>query len=95
MSRNFRIVQFSDLHLTEKDNGPRSEPKLFGKLRGMNDAFIRLAGSRIAGEADVREFRGGIPGTLYLSFAFGPGFLGLSGRSSSRSSLSIAVPAFQ
>ena len=57
MSRNFRIVQFSDLHLTEKDNGPRSEPKLFGKLRGMNDAFIRLAGSRIAGEADVREFR--------------------------------------
>jgi hypothetical protein len=33
------------------------------------------------------EFR--IPGTPYLSFAFGPGFLGLSGRSSSRSSRSM------
>jgi hypothetical protein len=31
----------------------------------------------------------GIPGTPYLSFAFGPGFLGLSGRSSSRSSRSM------
>ena len=60
MSRNFRIVQFSDLHLTEKDNGPRSEPKLFGRLRGMNGAFIRLAGSRIAGEADVILFTGDI-----------------------------------
>ena len=30
-----------------------------------------------------------IPGISYLSFAFGPGFLGLSGRSSSRSSPSM------
>jgi 3',5'-cyclic AMP phosphodiesterase CpdA len=38
----FRIVQLSDLHLTASDDACRSEPKLFGKLEGMNAAFRSL-----------------------------------------------------
>ena len=37
--RPFRIVHFSDLHLTPSDTRARSEPRLFGALRGMNQAF--------------------------------------------------------
>lgn len=59
-NKNYRIVQFSDLHLTEKDSDPRSEPKLFGKLRGMNKAFIKLASSQIAQESDWILFTGDI-----------------------------------
>jgi len=50
--RNFRIIQFSDLHLTENDSDYRSEPKLFGKLKGMNQAFRKLAGSAFARDSD-------------------------------------------
>ena len=38
----FVIVQLTDLHLTRTDDGRRSEPRLFGALRGMNDAFRKV-----------------------------------------------------
>jgi len=57
---NYRIVQFSDLHLTEKDSDYRSEPRLFGKLRGMNEAFLKLAASPVARESDWILFTGDI-----------------------------------
>lgn len=57
---NFRIAHFSDLHLTEKDADYRSEPKLFGKLKGMNQAFHHLAGSSIAKASDWILFTGDI-----------------------------------
>lgn len=59
-NKNYRIVQFSDLHLTEKDSDARSEPKLFGKLHGMNKAFINLASSSFAKESDWVLFTGDI-----------------------------------
>jgi predicted phosphodiesterase len=44
MSRKivFRIIHLSDLHLTENDLASRSEARLFGKLKGMNENFRRL-----------------------------------------------------
>lgn len=39
---SFQIVHLSDLHLTKRDETPRSEPKLFGRLCGMNQSFRRL-----------------------------------------------------
>ena len=56
----FRIVQFSDLHLTAKEGDRRSEPKLFGKLQDMNKAFITLAGSQTTRESDWILFTGDI-----------------------------------
>jgi len=41
----FRIAHLSDLHLTADDNASRSEPKLYGRLRGMNAAFRRVVAS--------------------------------------------------
>jgi len=38
----YRIVHLSDLHLTARDSDARSEPKLFGPLRGMNAAFRKI-----------------------------------------------------
>lgn len=49
----FRIVQLSDLHLTAKDDASRSEPKLFGALKGMNEAFRRLVHSQQVRSADL------------------------------------------
>ncbi len=45
MATPFTIAHLSDLHLTSQDDQPRSEPQLFGKLRGMNQAFRNLAAS--------------------------------------------------
>ena len=40
MASHFRIAHLSDLHLTAKDDGRRSEPKLPSRrLKGMNEAF--------------------------------------------------------
>ena len=40
MISHFRIAHLSDLHLTAKDDGRRSEPKLpHQRLKGMNEAF--------------------------------------------------------
>ena len=50
--RPFRIVQLSDLHLTGDDAASRSEPRLFGKLRGMNSVFRRLLATKLVRSAD-------------------------------------------
>jgi len=44
MSRRapFRITHVSDLHLTSRDDASRSEPRLFGRLEGMNRSFRAL-----------------------------------------------------
>jgi len=44
-SLTYRIAHLSDLHLTARDSDRRSEPKLFGPLRGMNAAFRTILGS--------------------------------------------------
>lgn len=49
----FRIAHVSDLHLTASDAAERSEPKLLGRLRGMNDAFRKVVRSPAVQEADV------------------------------------------
>lgn len=62
-SRNYLITQFSDLHLTKNDSDYRSEPKLFGKLNGMNKAFEKLALSKQAKDSDFILFTGDITDT--------------------------------
>jgi 3',5'-cyclic AMP phosphodiesterase CpdA len=52
-NKDFKIVHLSDLHLTSSDRASRSEPKLFGSLRGMNAAFRKIAKSRTLQEADL------------------------------------------
>jgi 3',5'-cyclic AMP phosphodiesterase CpdA len=49
----FSIVHLSDLHLTADDSAPRSEARLFGHLRGMNDAWRRLVASPAVRAADL------------------------------------------
>jgi 3',5'-cyclic AMP phosphodiesterase CpdA len=44
-SSAFVIAHLSDLHLTASDDGRRSEPRLFGALTGMNDAFRKVVRS--------------------------------------------------
>jgi predicted phosphodiesterase len=51
--RSFRIVQLSDLHLTPRDDLPRSEPRLFGKLHGMNRVFRALLRQPLVRQADL------------------------------------------
>ena len=62
-SKNYLITHFSDLHLTKKDSDSRSEPKLFGRLRGMNKAFELLASSQHAKDSDFILFTGDITDT--------------------------------
>jgi len=57
------ITQFSDLHLTRTNIGSRSEPKLFGKLIGMNAAFEKLAHGPAAQQSDYLLFTGDITDT--------------------------------
>jgi 3',5'-cyclic-AMP phosphodiesterase len=56
--KGYLITQFSDLHLTRKNTDSRSEPKLFGRLKGMNIAFERLASSQEAQQSDFVLFTG-------------------------------------
>jgi 3',5'-cyclic AMP phosphodiesterase CpdA len=42
MREHVTIAHLSDLHLTADNTTPRSEPKLFGRLKGMNTSFRRL-----------------------------------------------------
>lgn len=51
--KSFRIVHLSDLHLTARDDAKRSEPKLFGQLRGMNEAFRSLLRAPAVRKADL------------------------------------------
>ena len=53
MKKRFTICHFSDLHLTARDCGRRSEPKLpHQRLKGMNDAFKLVLQSRKVQYAD-------------------------------------------
>lgn len=49
----YRIAHLSDLHLTARDSDRRSEPKLFGPLRGMNSGFRRILASPEVAESDL------------------------------------------
>lgn len=63
VAKNYIITQFSDLHLTKRDTDSRSEPQLFGRLKGMNKAFERLACTQQAQQADFVLFTGDITDT--------------------------------
>jgi 3',5'-cyclic AMP phosphodiesterase CpdA len=49
----FRIAHLSDLHLTAGADQPRSEVRLFGRMRGMNAAFRALIRSPLLQRADL------------------------------------------
>jgi 3',5'-cyclic AMP phosphodiesterase CpdA len=51
--KSFKIVHLSDLHLTKTDDASRSEPKLFNKLKGMNEAFRKIIASNPIQKADL------------------------------------------
>ncbi|RPJ62040.1 MAG: hypothetical protein EHM23_04765 [Acidobacteria bacterium] len=59
-TQTYRIVHLSDLHLTARDTDRRSEPKLFGPLRGMNVAFRTILRSPQINKADVVLITGDI-----------------------------------
>ena len=48
-----RIAHLSDLHLTSSDAAARSEPRLWGRLAGMNAAFRGLLRSEHVRRADL------------------------------------------
>ena len=52
-SKPFVIAQLTDLHLTRTDDGRRSEPRLFGALTGMNDAFRKIVRSRSVQQSNL------------------------------------------
>ena len=53
-SRPIQLVHLTDLHLTNRDDAERSEPRVFGRrLKGMNAVFRRVAASAVTKEADV------------------------------------------
>jgi len=51
--RRFKIAHLSDLHLTASDKAARSEPRLFGSLRGMNAAFRSIVQTKPLQDADL------------------------------------------
>ncbi len=56
----YRIVHLSDLHLTAHDSDLRSEPKLFGPLRGMNAAFRKILSTSLVADSDLVLITGDI-----------------------------------
>lgn len=60
VENTLRIVHLSDLHLTQSDDASRSEPKLFGRLKGMNAVFRKLAAARPVQQADLLLITGDI-----------------------------------
>ena len=55
MPESFRytIAHLSDLHLTASDTAWRSEPGIFGRLRGMNEAFRQIVATPKIQSADL------------------------------------------
>lgn len=47
-----RFVHLSDLHLTARDGASRSEPRLFGRLEGMNATFRAITQQPLVRDAD-------------------------------------------
>jgi len=61
MGKNrFRIIHLSDLHLTPRDEDTRTEPKLLGKLSGMNQVFRRLLQSRVVQSCNLLLITGDV-----------------------------------
>ena len=56
----YRIAHLSDLHLTKSDNDARSEPNLFGPLKGMNAAFRKIIKSKIIQNSNLVLITGDI-----------------------------------
>ncbi|MCK4998901.1 MAG: metallophosphoesterase, partial [Anaerohalosphaera sp.] len=52
-NKPFKIIHLSDLHLTKTDNTSRSEPKLFGALKGMNAAFRQIVKDTAVQNSDM------------------------------------------
>jgi 3',5'-cyclic AMP phosphodiesterase CpdA len=69
MSRRapFRITHLSDLHLTGRDDAARSEPRLFGRLEGMNESFRALVRSAAVQRSDLLLVTGDVTDTGDLS----------------------------
>ena len=59
----YRIVHLSDLHLTEREDDTRSEPRLFGKLKGMNANFRRILQDQEVRNADALLVTGDVTDT--------------------------------
>ena len=47
------IAHLSDLHLTASDHHSRRNPKIFGTLKGMNEAFRNIIKSRPIRDANL------------------------------------------
>jgi len=60
MKEPFSMVHLSDLHLVPDADTPRSEPRLFGRLKGMNAYFNRLLQDKVLCAADVVMVTGDI-----------------------------------
>ena len=61
MTQTFRVCHLSDLHLTARDDGRRSEPKLpHQRLKGMNEAFRSVLVSPKVQNADAILITGDI-----------------------------------
>jgi 3',5'-cyclic AMP phosphodiesterase CpdA len=56
-------VHLSDLHLTARDDEARSEPRLLGKLVGMNGAFRAIVRTRAVQKADLVLVTGDVTDT--------------------------------
>ncbi len=52
-AKPFRIVHLSDLHLTSSDKASRTETKLFGKLKGMNEAFRKAVNTNLIQNSEL------------------------------------------
>jgi 3',5'-cyclic AMP phosphodiesterase CpdA len=51
--KQFVIAHLSDLHLTASDNKGRRSPRIFGSLKGMNEAFRNIIKSQPIRDADL------------------------------------------
>jgi len=60
MTKAFKIVHLSDPHLTATDGDARSEPRLFGALKGMNQGFRHVAASARVQACDMLLVTGDI-----------------------------------
>ncbi|WP_437412778.1 metallophosphoesterase family protein [Sinorhizobium meliloti] len=63
MVKPFRIVQLTDLHLSDKDSDHRIEPKIRGHLTGMNERFRALLRNPLLQQADLILVTGDVTDT--------------------------------
>lgn len=61
------IVHLSDLHLTAEEGAARSEPRLWGKLRGMNGRLRRILRSEPVQSADLVVVTGDVTDAGHLA----------------------------